>query len=264
MAGRRHSRLCGNSASRAAVAASGRARCVETYGIVEDRHLPRVVCDDQAIGRLAAEHLLDRSLKRFAYCGFAGVAWSDNRCLGFAATRLRRRVFPASVTTMYAMTSPAPGKKLRRASPTGSAPSPSPSVSWPAPMLAQQVLDACRRASVAVPEEVAVVGVDNDEDLCRLCDPPLSSVINNPRQVGYEAAQLLAQLMAKGVRPDEIEPHLIQPLGVVTHGSPTSRPSRIGRWRRPFRCSADMPAAHSGRRCRPGDLLLPSDALPTL
>src|SRR5262249_53217421 len=47
--------------------------CVEIYGVVEDRRLPRVGCDDRAIGRLAARHLMQRELKRFAYCGFAGV-----------------------------------------------------------------------------------------------------------------------------------------------------------------------------------------------
>ena len=55
----------------------------------------------------------------------------------------------------------------------------------------QQVLNACRSVDVAVPEEAAVVGVDNEEVLCELCDPPLSSVAPNPERIGYEAAELL-------------------------------------------------------------------------
>jgi LacI family transcriptional regulator len=59
------------------------------------------------------------------------------------------------------------------------------------------VLDACHRSSVLVPEEAAVVGVDNDEILCELCNPPLSSVAPNPERIGYQAAELLDVLMAE-------------------------------------------------------------------
>ena len=52
----------------------------------------------------------------------------------------------------------------------------------------QQVLTACRDVGVAVPEEVAVLGVDNDEVLCDLADPTLSSIIPDTRRIGYEAA----------------------------------------------------------------------------
>src|SRR5688572_7528912 len=60
----------------------------------------------------------------------------------------------------------------------------------------QQVLDACRRTRVAVPDEVAVVGVDDDEHLCELASTQRSSVIPNTYRTGYEAAALLDQMMA--------------------------------------------------------------------
>jgi LacI family transcriptional regulator len=63
------------------------------------------------------------------------------------------------------------------------------------------VLDACHRSSVLVPEEAAVVGVDNEEILCELCNPPLSSVAPNPERIGYEAAELLDVLMAENPSP---------------------------------------------------------------
>lgn len=59
----------------------------------------------------------------------------------------------------------------------------------------QQVLDACRRAGLAVPDEVAVISVDNDPYLCNLCTPPLTSIDVNPSRVGYECAALLQRLM---------------------------------------------------------------------
>ena len=61
----------------------------------------------------------------------------------------------------------------------------------------RQVLDACRRAGMAVPDEVAVVGVDNDGLLCELSDPPLTSVRGHPAD-GLCGGELLDRLMAGG------------------------------------------------------------------
>jgi len=58
-----------------------------------------------------------------------------------------------------------------------------------------QVLDACRRCGATVPDEVAVIGADNDEHLCDLSIPPLTSVDVNAEQIGYTAAVLLDQMM---------------------------------------------------------------------
>lgn len=82
---------------------------------------------------------------------------------------------------------------------------------------AQNVLDACRRAGIAVPDEVAVIGSDNDEAICRLTDPSLSSVADNPGKIGYEAAGLLDQLMAGHTAPPR--PLLIPPRGIATRRS---------------------------------------------
>jgi LacI family transcriptional regulator len=81
----------------------------------------------------------------------------------------------------------------------------------------REVLDACRLAEVEVPDEVAVIGVDDDELLCELSDPPLSSVIPDTRRTGWVAAELLSEWMA-GRRPRP-KAHLIPPLGVTTRRS---------------------------------------------
>jgi LacI family transcriptional regulator len=62
----------------------------------------------------------------------------------------------------------------------------------------QVVLESCRQLEMVVPEEIAVVAVDNDEPLCAVCDPPLSSVQPRHDEVGYEAARLLDHLMQGG------------------------------------------------------------------
>jgi LacI family transcriptional regulator len=194
--------------------------CVEIYGVVEDRRLPRVGCDDRAIGRLAALHLLERELRHFAYCGFAGIGWAENRRLGFANAVADAGFSCACYYDLRDKRVPRVWEKAQQALAGWIASVPKPVGLMSATDLhAQQVLDACRRAGVAVPEEVAVVGVDNDDDLCRLCDPPLSSVINNSRLIGFEGARLLARLMAGEVRARHVEPILIAPLGVVARGS---------------------------------------------
>jgi LacI family transcriptional regulator len=80
-----------------------------------------------------------------------------------------------------------------------------------------RALDACRRAGLGVPEQAAVVGADDDAELCELSDPPLSSVSFNPERAGWEAASLLDRLM-RGERVPRA-PLLIAPLGVTARQS---------------------------------------------
>ncbi len=82
---------------------------------------------------------------------------------------------------------------------------------------AQQVLDVCRELDLAVPEQVAVIGADNDELLCNLSDPPLSSVVPNSQRAGYEAAGFLDRMMSgQKVKSDAV---LVRPLGIETRQS---------------------------------------------
>jgi LacI family transcriptional regulator len=84
-------------------------------------------------------------------------------------------------------------------------------------MRALQVVSAARAANLVVPEEIAVLGTNNDTIRCELSDPPLSSVATNAFQSGYQAAEQLASLMA-GQQPHVLE-RRIEPLGVVTRQS---------------------------------------------
>jgi len=84
---------------------------------------------------------------------------------------------------------------------------------------AREVLNVSRHAGLVVPEQVAVIGSGNDEVVCRLCDPPLSSVADDPQRIGYEAAQLLDGLILSAKRSRGIAPRLIAPVGVVARQS---------------------------------------------
>jgi LacI family transcriptional regulator, galactose operon repressor len=169
--------------------------------------LPWVETDDEAIARAAADHLLARGLRHFGYCGVDRFNWS----------RWRREAFRRYLAAAGLACSDGPAEGTRglaewvRALPK------------PAGVFAcydvrgREVLDACRQSEVEVPDQVAVVGVDDDELLCELSDPPLSSVVPDTRRAGWVAAELLSGWMA-GRRPRRAG-HRIPPLGVTTRRS---------------------------------------------
>jgi LacI family transcriptional regulator len=80
-----------------------------------------------------------------------------------------------------------------------------------------QVISAAQATDLLVPEEVAVLGINNDTIRCDLAYPPISSVAPNPFQSGYQAAEYLAQLMT-GRKPEGLDIR-IEPVGVVTRHS---------------------------------------------
>jgi len=80
----------------------------------------------------------------------------------------------------------------------------------------REILDACIRCGLSVPEQVAVVGVDNDEELCRLSRIPLSSVVSNPRRVGFLAAELIGNMISGKTKKLPASRILVPPLYVMT------------------------------------------------
>jgi LacI family transcriptional regulator len=177
--------------------------------------LPWVETDDEQIARLAAEHLLERGFKHFAFCGDTRFNWSVWRekhfCARIETAGLKTACYQPAAATADVAAQAADLRRWLRELPK------------PVGIMAcydirgQQVLAACRSEGLAVPGEVAVVGVDNDELLCDLASPPLSSVVPNAHRTGYEAAALLDRMMAgKRVPPTA---RLIPPLGVAARQS---------------------------------------------
>ncbi|MDB6122658.1 MAG: xylR 3 [Pedosphaera sp.] len=178
--------------------------------------LPWVETDDQAIAQLAAEHLLDRGFKHFGFCGDSRFNWSNWRSDHFeqAVQKAGRgcHLYRSSISP----TAPLENQVAEIAQWLINLPKPV-AIMACYDIRGQQVLDACRNAGLAVPDEVAVIGVDNDALLCDLSSPPLSSVVPNAQRTGYEAAALLDQMMSGVKVPSEA--HLITPLGVATRQS---------------------------------------------
>jgi len=165
-------------------------------------HIPgitNIVSDHEAIGQMAARHLLERGFRHFAFCGYPDLFWSAQRCRGFekgvAAAGFGVRLYhpPMASKRLWEKEQPFVMDWLR-------------TLPKPVGLMAcidersQQVAEACKKASISVPDEVAIVGVDNDEMICTLSGIPLSSVAIAADKGGYEAAALLDNLM-RGRRP---------------------------------------------------------------
>jgi len=170
------------------------------HGRTEVSGLVNVVTDSSAIGRVAAEHLLACGFRQFAYCGMQyspleEVPWSELRRQSFAL-RIQEAGF---VCHDFLPPWPLNGAAWRRE--RGAMARWLRSLPKPLGLMAcnddraRQVLEACKLAQVPVPDSVGIVGVDNDEVVCGLSDPPLSSIAVNFERAGYEAAHALDRLM---------------------------------------------------------------------
>lgn len=167
----------------------------------EVRGLINVVTDSAAIGRMAADHLLQCGFKHFAFCGYAGVAPEETSWSKLRLESFRQRIAEAGSPPPQAYVLPSRGsdwQKDRRQLADWLARQP-----LPLGLMAcnddcgVQVIEACKLADLAVPDAVGIVGVDNDEVVCGLSDPPLTSIAVNFERAGYESAQTLEKLMRR-------------------------------------------------------------------
>ncbi|MCP4590131.1 MAG: DNA-binding transcriptional regulator, partial [bacterium] len=193
---------------------------VELRRLIPDLGLPSIGADNRAVTELAVGHLLERGFQHFAFCGLPKGEYPpmDERREWFVQlieeAGFQQSVFDARRTRRRGDTWTLEQNEI--AEWLGS-------LAKPVGVMAcnddrgLQVLDACHRAGLMVPDEVAVVGVDNDDYLCNLSVPQLTSVDLAPDRMGYEAAKLLDRMMAGGVISS---PQIsLPPRGVVTRQS---------------------------------------------
>jgi LacI family transcriptional regulator len=194
---------------------------VDIAGEIPGLELPVVRLDNAAIGRTMAEYFLERGFRRLAFIGMRGHKWAEERRLAFVEAAARRGIEVAEQDSPY---DPLPLQldasvrgDLQRWL-----------VKLPKPVgiaacndhTGRSVLGQCRELDLAVPEDIAVLGVDNDDLICETADPTLSSVVADHFRIGYEAA-LIAERLARGLAPLK-EVTLIEPRRVVTRASTDS------------------------------------------
>jgi len=164
-------------------------RCGPVQGI------PNILGDDRQIGTMAADDLIARGFRNFGFCGFKNMWWSIDRGR-FFSERLAATGFQVDVHELSAgsFTSFRAGDSNSMVDWLRSLPFPC-GVFACTDDLCRQLAEACRLAGINVPEEVALLGVDNDELVCEFASPPLSSIVLNAGKSGYDAAAVLQRMM---------------------------------------------------------------------
>lgn len=199
---------------------SWRRSAVDVSAVFADVPFSRIRVDNQEVGRLAAEHFCNRGIQYFAFVGPKDQLYSDERRKGFVdavhAAGFTSSCYQFSLNGSSGLLShgwnlePAFLEWLHALSkPVG--------ILVPFDFWGVQLAESCRRASIRVPEDVALLGVDNDDAFCELARPPLSSITLPTEQIGYEAAALLERIMLS--RKSTRETILLPPTGVVARGS---------------------------------------------
>ena len=184
--------------------AKSRKPVIDTYGRIDTSPIPFIRLDDDAIAKHADDCFAEHRYTRCAFCGFRGLRFSEARSRAFAksvrarggiceiydggAARLRE-----TAVRNERMDASRDDAALRHWIRTLRKPV---AVFCCNDLRAFQLLKACSDANVSVPNDVAVLGVDNDKVLCTFTNPPLSSIDTNPFALGQTAAQMLDGLLA--------------------------------------------------------------------
>lgn len=182
--------------------------------------VPVVDVDHVAVGRMAAEHFLERGYKTFGYFGSATVRYSRLREDSFRQTIAAAGCEVSACHVDYAPRLPVRtswktvNRQIRQ---------------WlkdlhkPVAVLAANDVPArdlasmCHHLELRIPDDVAVLGVDDDDLECQLSFPPLSSVAIPAERIGYEAARILERMLAG--QPVSREPLFLPPIRVVPRQS---------------------------------------------
>jgi LacI family transcriptional regulator len=181
--------------------------CIDVLGELADAKIPQVVPDQASVVRAAVDHLLSRGFRQLAYAGFNEVRFSMDRRDLFLQYAKEKGCW----TNVFQDRGLGPAVGLARVEDKTFRHDKALS-GWlralPKPiglmacndMRAYQVLSVCGECGIAVPDEIAIIGVDDDPVLCKLSSPSLSSVDPNAHRIGYEAASLIHRLI-EGRRP---------------------------------------------------------------
>jgi LacI family transcriptional regulator len=207
----------GTAAMADAIAATGLPG-VELRASKLPHKLPFVGVDNRDLGQFVAEHFIDNGFTNFAVFDLDTERYFEERRDNFRAVLASRGHACHEHHAARQGERPTDWERQQAEIARWVASLPKPvGIMACTDQLAFWLLDACRRAGVAVPEEAAVVGVENDETLCTLASPQLSSVAFEGERIGYEAAALLERMMAG--EPPPTESLLLPPRGLVVRQS---------------------------------------------
>jgi LacI family transcriptional regulator len=175
---------------------------VDLYGQIQHPDIPFIDTDPTAVAEMAAQFFVNAAFSRFAFCGFPGLWFSDARGAAFekAVSRYGAEVMTYDPPRSWTSVDVASREALH---PAGSPEleawlrslPPETAILACNDIRAQQLLRVASRIGRKVPEDLAVMGVDDDEILCELTNPRLTSVRPDLQTLGYTAAHWLHLLM---------------------------------------------------------------------
>ena len=196
------------------------------FAVVKTKH--------EAVGILAAEHFLDRRFKNFAYCPYGGGRTSAY-CRKSFIRRLHRAGFGCDVySSKYepsynidesdhisdVLSPPKDARQLEKW--LISLPKPV-AVFCPSDLRAWQVNGICHAAGLKVPQDIAILGLDNDIIICGTSKPMISSIDPDAQKIGSVAAETLAGMMESGI-PERMIIRQVSPSGVIARASSETTP----------------------------------------
>jgi LacI family transcriptional regulator len=189
---------------------------VDILGDHDDRSLPLVHTDDNAIAKVALRHLSEQGFGRFAFCGINDTRWSDQRGKSFSreAEKLGVKTSSFTVSKSHQEYDQRDAKRIEEWLKTLTLPL---GIFVSCDHIAPLLLNACARLGITNPEALAVVGVNNDTVACNVCNPTLSSIDAAHFEIGYRAARLLNDFL-EGI-PQESDTILVPPSRLVVRGS---------------------------------------------
>lgn len=179
--------------------------------------LPNITGSYHEAGEMGAEYFLRKGFKNFAFYGFNDIVWSRERAEGFEkkinSVGYKVNYFEhrkSRSTDLWYYKSNSLSKWL---------------ISLPKPIAMMtcddnqglHITEACKQNKIRIPEEVAVLGVDNDEMLCELSDPPLSSIGLDIEKGGYDTARLMEHMIQNGA--DQFYDIHVKPTQIITRQS---------------------------------------------
>ncbi len=208
----------------AALLAKSRCPVVDIYGQIRHPKIPFLDTDANAVAQMAIRFLLDSAFNQFAFCGFPGLWFSDDRQAAFVSG-LKRLGFSTQCYQPLDSDYSTDVAEREASHPEGSQELETWVKSLPPrtailacnDVRAQQLLTVAVRSGRRVPEDLAVIGVDNDELICELTNPRLTSIRPDTRGLGYTAAHWLHLMMRGQSAP--ASSLLIPPLGICERGS---------------------------------------------
>ena len=181
----------------------------------------RVNHDSASLGRVAAREFLSLGLASYGFFGFTNIFWSDERERAFAeALRLNGHVSERFTRRFFEAEGREAEKGFRKAFASWLTSLPKPTGVFVAnDLLGVEVVNVCNALGFKVPDDVSVLGIDNDEIACENVKPTLSSVRPNFDEAGFLAAELLAERLAHPKSKAVLAPRTFAAAGIVRRQS---------------------------------------------